>query len=59
MVENLFYQVVRKLEGMGETDHKAVFIDGTKLESQAGGTPSFGGRSWKSSWPVSRKRTGR
>lgn len=36
VVENLFYQVVRKLEGMGETDHKAVFIDGTKLESRAG-----------------------
>ena len=35
-VEDLFYQFVRKLEGMGETDHKAVFLDGTKLESRAG-----------------------
>src|SRR5699024_5782434 len=34
--EELFYQFVHKLEGMGETDHKAVFIDGTKLESCAG-----------------------
>ena len=36
VVEALFYQFVHKLEGMGETDHKAVFIDGTKLESCAG-----------------------
>ena len=36
VVEDLFYQFVRKLEGMGETDHKAVFIDGTKLESRTG-----------------------
>ena len=35
-MKDLFYQFVRKLEGMGETDHKAVFIDGTKLESRAG-----------------------
>ena len=35
-VEDLFYQFVRKLEEMGETDHKAVFLDGTKLESRAG-----------------------
>ena len=35
-VEDLFYQFVRKLEGMGETDHKAVFLDGTKLESRGG-----------------------
>ena len=35
-VEELFYQFVRKLEEAGETDHKAVFIDGTKLESRAG-----------------------
>ena len=35
-VEELFYQFVRKLEEMGETDHKAVFLDGTKLESRAG-----------------------
>ena len=27
---------VRKLEEMGETDHRAVFIDGTKMESRAG-----------------------
>ena len=26
----------RKLEVMGEIDHQAVFIDGTKLESRAG-----------------------
>ena len=36
VVEDLFYQFVRKLERMGETDHKAVFLDGTKLESCAG-----------------------
>ena len=36
VVEDLFYQLIRRLEGMGETDHKAVFIDGTKLESRAG-----------------------
>lgn len=35
-VEDLFYQFVAKLEHMGETDHRAVFIDGTKLESRAG-----------------------
>lgn len=35
-VEDLFYQFVTKLERMGETDHRAVFIDGTKLESRAG-----------------------
>ena len=35
-VEDLFYQFVRKLEEAGETDHKAVFLDGTKLESRAG-----------------------
>lgn len=36
VVEDLFYQFVRKLKEMGETDHKVVFIDGTKLESRAG-----------------------
>ena len=36
VLEELFYQLVRKLEGMGETDHTAVFVDGTKLESRAG-----------------------
>ena len=35
-VEDLFYQYVRLLEKQGETDHDAVFIDGTKLESRAG-----------------------
>lgn len=35
-VEELFYQYVQKLEAMGEIDHQAVFIDGTKLESRAG-----------------------
>ena len=35
-VEDLFCQFVRKLEEAGETDHKAVFLDGTKLESRAG-----------------------
>ena len=35
-VEDLFYQYVRLLEKQGETDHKAVFIDGTKVESRAG-----------------------
>ena len=35
-VEDLFYQYVQLLEQQGETDHKSVFIDGTKLESRAG-----------------------
>ena len=35
-VEDLFYQLVRKLEAKGETDHQTVFVDGTKLESRAG-----------------------
>ena len=35
-VEDLFYQYVRRLEKQGETDHKTVFIDGTKMESRAG-----------------------
>jgi transposase len=34
-VEDLFYQYVCNLEGMGETDHNEVFIDGTKIESAA------------------------
>ena len=36
VVEDLFYQFVKKLEDMSETDHKTVYIDGTKLESAAG-----------------------
>ena len=36
IIEDLFYQFVRKLEEMGEVDHRTVFIDGTKLESCAG-----------------------
>ena len=35
-LEDLFYQLVAKLENMGEVDHKTVFIDGTKMESAAG-----------------------
>ncbi len=35
-LEDLLYQLVRRLEHMGETDHSAVFVDGTKLESRAG-----------------------
>lgn len=35
-IEGLFYQFVQKLEQMEETDHKAVFVDGTKIESCAG-----------------------
>lgn len=35
-VEELFYQYVQKLETQEETDHGAVFIDGTKVESRAG-----------------------
>ena len=34
-IEGLFYQFVRRLEEMGETEHDEVFIDGTKLESKA------------------------
>mgnify|MGYP000788036678 CR=1 FL=1 len=36
VVEDLFYQFVKQLEDMSETDHKTVYIDGTKLESAAG-----------------------
>ena len=35
-IEDLFYQYVRYLESLEETDHDAVFIDGTKMESRAG-----------------------
>lgn len=35
-LEELFYQLVSKLEAMGETGRQAVFIDGTKLESRTG-----------------------
>lgn len=35
-VEDLFYQYAKLLEEQGETDHEAVFVDGTKLESCAG-----------------------
>ena len=35
-VEDLFYQYVAYLGKQGETDHKSVFVDGTKLESRAG-----------------------
>ena len=35
-IEDLFYQYTRLLEEQGETDHEAVFIDGTKIESRAG-----------------------
>ena len=35
-LEDLFYQLISRLEIMGETDHKTVFIDGTKIESAAG-----------------------
>ena len=35
-LEDLFYQLVAKLENMGEVDHQTVFIDGTKIESAAG-----------------------
>lgn len=36
VVEELFYQYVKKLERDKEVDHREVFIDGTKLESRAG-----------------------
>ena len=35
-IEDLFYQYIKLLEGQGETDHEAVFVDGTKIESRAG-----------------------
>ena len=35
-VEELFYQYIKLLETQGETDHEAVFVDGTKMESRAG-----------------------
>lgn len=33
--ENLFYQMVLRLEGTGELSKETVFIDGTKLEACA------------------------
>ena len=33
--ENLFYQLVRRLEAAGELSKETVFIDGTKLEACA------------------------
>ena len=47
-VEDLFYQYVKLLEKQGETDHETVFVDGTKLESCAGGIRSVGAEAWKS-----------
>ena len=35
-IEDPFYQYVRKLEKMGEMDHRFVFIDETKLKSRVG-----------------------
>ena len=35
-IEDLFYQYALQLEEQGKTDHEAVFIDGTKIESRAG-----------------------
>ncbi len=34
--EDLFYQFVKQLEDMGETDYQTVYINGIKLESAAG-----------------------
>lgn len=34
-IEDLFWQYENHLEKVGETDHEAAFIDGTKLESKA------------------------
>ena len=36
IIEELFYQLVKKLYEIGEVDYQTVFIDGTKLESRAG-----------------------
>ncbi len=33
-LEDLFYQYVRNPETLEETDHDAVFIDGTKMENR-------------------------
>lgn len=35
-IEDLFYHYAKYLEVHEETDHEAVFIDGTKMESRAG-----------------------
>ena len=35
-LEDLFYQFAASLEKQGETGHRTVFIDGTKMESAAG-----------------------
>ena len=34
-IEDLFYQFVRRLEWLKETEHNEVFLDGTKIESMA------------------------
>ena len=36
--ENLFYQMVKRLENSGELSKETVFIDGTKLEACANST---------------------
>lgn len=35
VVDDLFYQLVKKLEELGEIEFKNIFIDGTKLEANA------------------------
>ena len=35
VMEELFYQVIEKLIGLGEVSYKNVFIDGTKIEADA------------------------
>ena len=35
VIEELFYQVIEKLIGLGEVSYKNVFIDGTKIEADA------------------------
>ncbi len=35
VIDDLFYQLVKKLHSLGEIDYKNIFIDGTKIEANA------------------------
>ncbi|MCT8978885.1 transposase, partial [Clostridium sp. CX1] len=35
VIDDLFYQLVGKLESLGEIEYKNIFIDGTKIEANA------------------------
>lgn len=53
--EDLFYQLVRRLEDAGELSKETVFIDGTKLEACANKYTFV----WKSLWENGKKKCSR